>query len=376
MLIWSAVKILVPAAASFFVGVLFAPLLADFLYSRQMWKKKPGKVSLEGAATPLFNSLHRTREVGTPKLGGVLIWFSAAATTLLVWSLAQILPDSIMPKLDFLSRSQTWIPLFTLVAGALVGMVDDLLEVGGVGDHIAGGLSLRKRLLIVTIIGLLAASWFYFKLDISAVGVPFWGELELGVFIIPLFTLVMLVLYAGGVIDGIDGLAGGVFAIMFGSYAVIAFYQNQIDLAAFCAVVAGAILAFLWFNIPPARFYMSETGSMALTMTLAIVAFMTDSLGEGYGLSALALIALPLIVTALSVIIQVLSKKWRGGKKVFLVSPLHHHFEAKGWPPYKVAMRYWVLSVVFAILGIIVALISRAGDSFLSDSLAQIWLVL
>src|SRR6185369_6114960 len=109
----------------------------------------------------------------------------------------------------------------------------------------------------------------------------------------------------------------------------IAFYQNQLDLAAFCATVVGALLAFLWFNIPPARFWMTETGSMGLTMTIAAIAFMTDTLGEGKGVSVLPVIAFLLFATVLSNILQVLSKKIRG-KKLFRIAPLHHHFEAIG----------------------------------------------
>lgn len=122
-------------------------------------------------------------------------------------------------------------------------------------------------------------------------------------------------------------------------------------------MVVGGILAFLWFNIPPARFYMSETGTMGLTLTLAVVAFMTDSLGRGYGVLALPIIGIPLVLASASVIIQILSKKFRKGKKVFLVAPIHHHFEAKGWPSYKVTMRFWIISVVFAILGVTLAII-------------------
>ena len=162
--------------------------------------------------------------------------------------------------------------------------------------------------------------------------------------------------YSGGVIDGLDGLAGGAFASIFGAFTVIALTQYQFDLAAFSAVIMGTILAFLWFNIPPARFYMSETGSMGLTITLTVIAFMTDSLGGGYGLLVLPIIALPLVITVFSNIIQVLSKKIRN-KKVFLVAPLHHHFEAIGWPAYKVTMRYWIFSTICAILGITLALV-------------------
>jgi phospho-N-acetylmuramoyl-pentapeptide-transferase len=137
---------------------------------------------------------------------------------------------------------------------------------------------------------------------------------------------------------------------------VIAFYQSEINLAAFSATLTGAILAFLWFNIPPARFYMSETGTMGLTITIASIAFLTDEKGGGHGVLALPLIALPLIITVFSVILQLLSKKIRG-KKLFLVAPLHHHFEALGWPGYKVVMRYWVISIICALLGVIIALI-------------------
>ena len=163
--------------------------------------------------------------------------------------------------------------------------------------------------------------------------------------------IVMLALFSGSVIDGIDGLSGGIMASIFSAYAGIAFFQNQIDLAAFCAVIVGGILAFLWFNIPPARFYMTETGILGLTTTLAVVAFLTQSV------IVLPIIAFPLFVASGSVIIQQLSKKFRNGKKVFLVAPIHHHFEALGWPSYKVTMRFWVLSMVSAALGMIIALI-------------------
>jgi len=158
------------------------------------------------------------------------------------------------------------------------------------------------------------------------------------------------------VIDGLDGLSGGVFATVYAAYAVVAFSLHQVDLAAFCAAITGGILAFLWFNIPPARFYMSETGSMALTITLAVVAFMTDNLGGGLGLFVFPIIAAPLVITALSSILQIASKKFRK-KKIFIAAPIHHHFEAIGWPSYKVVMRFWIFSVISAILGIIVALV-------------------
>lgn len=352
------VKVSIPTTVAFAVGILLAWALSHYLYKYKMWKKQPKSVALDGGALPLFNKLHAEREVSTPKMGGVVIWLSAAITIFTFFLLGHVFPGTIFAKLDLLSRDQTWIPFSVLLVSALIGLFDDYLEVKGGGDHKAGGLSLLKRLFLVGVIGLLVASWFYFKLEVSAINLPLgWPPIELGVFFIPLFILVVIALYSGGIIDGLDGLAGGLFAVMFAAYAVIAFMNQQINLAAFASVIVGGILAFLWFNIPPARFYMSETGSMSLTLTLAILAFLTDSLGEGRGVIVLPIIALPLVVTTASAIIQMISKRYFG-RKVFLISPLHHHFEALGWPPYKVTMRYWVLGVVFAIIGIIIALSS------------------
>lgn len=353
MMVSDIIKVLVPATASFAVGILLAPLLSHYLYKYRVWKKTPGKTALDGSAAVEFAKLRSENETSTPRMGGVLIWASVTLVTLAVWLLARLVPSPLTEKLDFLSRSQTWIPLFALLAGALMGFVNDLLDIRPSGER---GVRLRTRILFVTLVSLFIGWWFNAKLGVTALGIPGDGTFELGALIIPLFVLVTIGLYAGGVIDGIDGLAGGVFGTAFMAYAGIAYFQNQIDLAAFSATLSGAILAFLWFNVPPARFWMTETGTMGLTMTLAVIAFMTDTPGNGYGIAALPLIAFPLAVTVLSNIIQVASKKLRG-KKVFRIAPLHHHFEAIGWPSYKVTMRYWIISIICAIIGMTVALI-------------------
>jgi len=356
-MILDIVKVLLPATLGFFVGMGITPTIANYLYKNKMWKKTVKSVAVDGHATPVFSALHKDREVNTPRLGGVIIWLSAFISGSLIWVLAKFTTFEVFTKIEFISRNQTWIPFATLLIGAFVGLIDDILEIKGSGGHIAGGLSLKKRLLAVGAIGLIIGSWFFFKLDVVSIGIPFYGDLFIGWLIIPLFIVVLMAIYSGGVIDGIDGLAGGVFTIMFAAYGLIAFYLDLIDLAAFSALIVGSILAFLWYNIPPARFYMSETGSMALTVTLGVIAFMTDSLGGGFGILLLLIIGMPLIITTGSVIINVTSKKFRNGKKVFLSTPIHHHFEALGWPPYKVTMRYWVGSVIFAALGVIIALI-------------------
>lgn len=352
------VKLFIPATVAFVTGILITPVLTHYLYKNEMWKKKAGKIAPDGRATPIFNELHKDKEVGTPKMGGVVIWASVVITVAIFWFVSHFFPYVVSRKFDLLSRSQTWIPLATLLVGAFIGLVDDYLDIKGSRDHISGGLSLKKRLLLVGLIGLFCAYWFYFKLEVSTIGLPLGHSIPLGLWFIPFFILIVIGLYTGGVIDGIDGLAGGVFASAFAAYGGIAFYQHQVDLAAFCAVIVGGILAFLWFNIPPARFYMAETGSMSLTITLAVVAFMTDSLGGGYGILVLPIIAFPLIITSGSVVIQLLSKKLRNGKKVFLVAPLHHHFEASGWPASKVTMRYWIIGIVLAVLGMVLAMVS------------------
>ncbi len=356
-MIENIIKVFGPATLSFFIGIAITPTITHFLYKHRLWKKKSGKIATDGRETPIFNELHKEKEVGTPRLGGSVIWISVITTALAIWLASKFLPTEATIKLDFISRSQTWIPLATLIVGALIGMMDDIMEIYGKKGYVAGGMSLRKRLTAVSLIGILCGAWFYNKLGVSGIALPFDGILDLGIWFIPFFALVMLFIYSGGVIDGIDGLAGGVFAVFFSSYAGIAFVQNQINLATFCAVVAGGILAFLWFNIPPARFYMSETGTMALTTTLTVVAFMTDTLGGGHGLLVLPIVAIPLVLTTLSDIIQLGSKRLRNGEKVFLVAPIHHHFEALGWPSYKVTMRYWILSIIFGVIGLCIALL-------------------
>ncbi len=351
------IKVLVPAMSAFAIGILSAPLLTHYLFKYKVWKKTTGKTALDGSEATEFKRIRETQHAGTetktPRMGGLLIWVTVLVVTLGISLLAQTTGSVTFAKLDFLSRSQTWIPLIALLAGGVMGFANDLLDVSPSGER---GVRLSTRLLFVTVVSGAIGWWFYAKLGMTAIGIPTDGTLALGPFIIPLFIIVSLGIYAGGVIDGIDGLSGGIFGAIFMAYAGIAYFQTQYDLAAFSATLTGAILAFLWFNVPPARFWMTETGTMGLTMTLAVIAFLTDTPGGGYGVAALPVIALPLVVTVLSNILQVASKRWRK-KKLLRIAPLHHHFEAIGWPSYKVTMRYWIIAIVCAILGMTIALL-------------------
>ena len=344
------IKLFLPAVIAFCIGIAITPLLTHYLYKYRAWKKQGGKTAIGGITATEFNRLKAEHETKTPRMGGIVIWGSVVLTMVLLFALAKFTSESFFNDLFFLSRSQTWIPFATLLVGALFGLLNDFYDI----QHGGKGVRLSVRLIIISVLAGIIGWWFYTKLGVTTVGLPFFEPLYLGIAIIPFFILLTNALYASGVIDGIDGLAGGVFAIIYATYGGLAFMQAQYDLAAFCLMLAGAILAFLWFNIPPARFWMTETGTMALTLTLAVVAFLTDSLVGGYGIALLPIIAFLLVVTVASNIIQLIYRK-ATGKKFFRIAPLHHHFEAIGWPSHKVTMRYWVISMVAAILGLAIA---------------------
>lgn len=346
---FDVIKILSLGFFSFIVAAFLSRPLISFLYKHKLWRKEVRTKAIDGGNVSYFQKFHSEGEVGTPRFGGILIFATTLILIVLFFLLDKFTNIRIFDKLDFLSRSQTWLPLFALVAASLLGLTDDLLQVFGKGKYIGGGLSLIYRLSLVAVIGIIGALWFYFKLDWHTIHIPGFGNLEIDGLYIPLFVITMMAVYSGGVIDGIDGLAGGVFAIIFAGYAGIAIFLRQIDLASFLSVILGSLMAFLWHNIPPAKFYMGETGVLGLTATLTVVAFLTDSV------LVLPIIGLLLFVESGSVILQLLSKKFRG-KKLFLAAPIHHHFEAKGWPASQVTMRFWLISMVVMMIGVIIRL--------------------
>ncbi len=349
-LILNVIKVFGLASITSVLAILWCPILTNFLYKHKLWKKQARQKAISGEDANVFNSLHKEKEVGTPRMGGLLVWLTVIFVIAIFYILSILFPETWIARFNFLSRSQTWLPIFTLVAASVVGLLDDILTVSNAGKYIGGGLSLKKRLIIVVILGLIGSIWFYQKLGWDIVYIPFVGDVSIGLWYIPLFIFVMVACWSGGIVDGLDGLSGGTFASIFGGLTIIAFSMGKIDLAAFCAVILGALFAFLWFNIPPARFYMGETGILGLTTVMAVVSFLTDSV------YVLPIIAGILVLEVASVIIQLLSKKIRK-KKVFLSTPIHHHFEAKGWPAYKVTMRAWIVGIVLAIAGVTLRLL-------------------
>jgi len=353
---FNVIRLLVIAALTAGISFLLAPVLIRFLHKFKFWKKEARKKTITGEEAEVFYSLHKERETTVPRGGGALIWISVLIIIFLFFALSNFIDIWWFPELNFLSRSETWLPLFTLVVAAIVGLADDILQVSGKGKYVGGGMGFTRRLLIVILIGLVGGLWFYFKLEWSTIHIPLIFNFPegidffIGLWYVPLFILVMVASWAGGVIDGLDGLSGGVFAAIFGAFSIIAFSQGKADLATFCAVIAGALFAFLWFNIPPARFYMGETGILGLTSTMAVVAFLTDSV------VVLPIIAGLMVIEVGSMILQLLSKKFRH-KKIWLSTPIHHHFEARGWPAHQVTMRFWIIGIIFAILGVAIRLL-------------------
>ncbi|MFA5927376.1 MAG: phospho-N-acetylmuramoyl-pentapeptide-transferase [Patescibacteria group bacterium] len=320
------------ALAAFAITVAWTPMFTNFLY-----RNKLGKRIRESKDAPIYAELH-AKKAGTPTMAGILILGTTTVLTLIF----------------NLERAATWLPLFALIATGIVGAIDDLWNIKGIGEK-GGGLSFKQKLPLYTAISAVGAWWFYYKLEWNSIHIPALGDFTIGLWYIPLFILALVwISFASNLGDGEDGLAGGIFVMAYGAFAFIALTMGKVELAAFCATIMGSLLAFLWFNIPPARFFMGDTGSMALGMTLGVVAFLTNSV------VVLPIITFVFTIEALSYIVQQLSKKFRG-KKIFLSSPLHNHLEAIGWPEYKITMRFWVISMIFAVAGMVVALLGR-GD--------------
>lgn len=316
------------AFISFLAAMLLTPVLTHFLY-----KYKVGKQVR--ADKQVFSTLHAGK-AGTPTMGGLLIWVTAAIVTVIL----------------NLSREQTYLPLFALVTVGVLGLVDDILNTKGVGKN--KGLRVGQKLLWQLLIAGVGAWWFFYKLGFSSIHLPILGDFAIGFWYIPLFIFIIIAAAnAVNITDGLDGLAGGTSALAYLAFGVIAFAQGQYGIAAFCGTVAGATLAFLWFNIYPARFFMGDTGSMALGATLGVIAMLTNSV------VVLPIVGFIFVMEVLSVIIQLTYRKLSGGKKLFRSAPIHHHFEAKGWPETKVTMRFWVIGAVMAVIGVVIALLEK-----------------
>lgn len=320
-------------------------------FTRQLIRFKIGKqireTAISGEKSTLFSALHAKKD-GTPTMGGLLI----LSAIFIVVAISMLLQNAEIFKYSLFNRRETWIPLFTLLACGTLGAVDDILNIKGVSK--TRGLTAKIKIGWLTIFSGIGAWWFFSKLGFNSINIPIPGieAIHVGWWYIPIFILVIVATAnAVNFTDGLDGLASGLLILAFGSFGIIAYAKGMLILATLCAVICGALLAFLWFNIPPARFYMGDTGSLALGATLGVIAMLTSQT------LVLPIIGIIFVVEALSVIIQLVSKKLFK-KKVFKIAPLHHHFEQSGWKEFTVVMRFWIIGGIFAALGTILGLIN------------------
>lgn len=333
LLVGDVTQIFLISVGAFLLAMALTPVYTYMAYRYRFWKKQRS-TSTSGEALEVFNKLHAEKfRRNIPTMAGVI---GVVTITVITFGFN-------------LDRGQTWLPLAALIGGAVVGLIDDVINLRSNGKGVAGLRSNIKFSMIVAI-GTVLGYYFFTKIGIDTVHIPFVGDLAIGWLIVPLFAFVVTATAnAVNISDGLDGLAGGLLALSFAAFGVIALMQNQLMLAGFCFTVIGALLSYLWFNIYPARFFMGDVGSFAFGVTLGVVAIMTDSL------LLLPVIGILFVVEAGSSLLQITSKKFFK-RKIFISAPIHHHLEAIGWPETKVTMRFWVIGCIAATFGVMLAL--------------------
>jgi phospho-N-acetylmuramoyl-pentapeptide-transferase len=332
---------------AFLLAVVWGQPLIDFLKRHHIGKQ----IRIDGPSS------HQVK-TGTPTMGGLMILIPTFVITATLnignllsgTAVGQAFLDSIGWQGDVLIGRSILVPMGVLVTFGLLGAVDDLAGVrGGSGN----GLLARYKFLWQLLLALATVLALHFGLDLRSVALPGVAQkIDIGLAYIPIATFIIVGMSnAVNLTDGLDGLAGSIAAISFTAYGVIAFLQGQVWLLAFCFTVVGAIMAFLWYNAYPAELFMGDVGSLALGATFAVVALMT---GQWLLLPVVGAI---FIAEAGSVILQVAYFKLTHGQRLFKMSPLHHHFELLGWSETQVVQRFWLASILAAMLGIALALL-------------------
>lgn len=338
----AVMPVLIVAFFSFLLAMLGTPIYTYFAFKHKAWKVARTN-AVTGEAAPIYQKLHAAKHRrNIPTMAGIVM---IIVVGLVIGALRWYLDPAIY-------RKELLLPLFGFVGAGCMGLLDDYLNIRGQDKRVAG-LRAPLKLALTLMIALIGALYFYYKLGYSLIHIPAVGDFELGVFYIPLFMLVIVsTANAVNISDGLDGLSGGLTALAYSAFAIIAFFQGLTWLAAFCASVVGVVLAYTWFNIHPARFFMGDSGSFALGTGLGMVAMLTNSV------FVLPIIGLVFVIEAGSSVIQIVSKRIFK-RKVFLSAPIHHHLEAIGWPETKITMRFWVIGAVSATLGLIIGLIAK-----------------
>lgn len=335
------IRILIVSLFSFLLAVGLTPFVTNILYKYRFWKQAKEE-TLYGSYATVFQKLHGEKHKrNIPTMAGVLVWGVILIITLLF----------------NLTRNQTYLPLFFMVTVGILGAIDDWFNIRGIGG--VKGVRARHKFWWLFVIAGFGAWWFFTKLGIASIHIPAYGDILVGWWYIPIFMFAILATTnAVNISDGLDGLSAGLLAIAFTAYGVLAFLGGQISLAIFCGTAAGALVAYLWFNVYPARFFGGDTYALSMGATLGVVAMLLKS---NVGLAVLPLIAFVPMIETVSVILQLGHRKIFH-RKLFLIAPIHHHFEAIGWPETKVTMRLWIVGVFMALLGVIVGIIGAGPN--------------
>jgi len=330
------------AGFSFMLALIVFPFFIRLIQRYKLTKKLREK-TMTGAEAEIFKKLHAHKN-GTPTMGGVVVIASVLCGVLLSWILSRLG----ITEISILDRGETYLPIFTMITVGALGVVDDLLNIRE--SSAQKGLSARIKFWTLFGFAILGALWFVFKLEFNSLYFPGLGNIDIGLWYFPLFVLVIIATaHSVNLTDGLDGLAGGLLLIAYSVFAAIAYAYNLPILALFCCMISAAIASFLWFNVPPAKIYMGDTGSLALGATLGVMAMMTNSL------FILIIIGAIFIIETVSVILQLFWKKYFK-RKLFLIAPIHHHFEALGWSETQIVMRFWLIGIVVGMLGVVLGL--------------------
>ncbi|HEY8999310.1 MAG TPA: phospho-N-acetylmuramoyl-pentapeptide-transferase [Candidatus Saccharimonadales bacterium] len=330
-------KMLLLSGLGFAVAMLLTPLYTTVAYKKEWWKKQRTEAWGGGAAT-VYQKLHAAKHrKNIPTMAG-LIFLVATLLVTLVFNL---------------NRGQTWLPLAGMVGAGIIGLLDDVMNIRSSGKGVAG-MQAKLKFVLYSLVAIVGGLWFYRKLGVTSLYLPGIHHWHVGWWIVPIFWFVVIATANSvNISDGLDGLAGGLLGTSFTAYALIAAIEGKYALTAFCLTIVGALLSYTWFNIFPARFFMGDVGAFALGTALGIVAMQTDTV------YVLPVIGAIYVIETGSVIINRTSKKFRHGKKVFPSTPIHHTFEAIGWPETKITMRFWILGQMAAVFGLILFLVGR-----------------
>ncbi|MBM3283041.1 phospho-N-acetylmuramoyl-pentapeptide-transferase [Candidatus Gottesmanbacteria bacterium] len=330
-------------------SVILVPFI-NFLYKLKFQRQHQKTKDVFNRPTPIFDSLNK-QKVGTPVGGGLLIVIS---TTLIFLSTLPILYYFWIPITSIYTNfaSEMKILLFTFISFALVGLYDDLKKVffGNVNNFF--GLSFKHKFSLEIILSLIIAFWLFSELKIQIIHIPFLGVTDIGFFFIP-FAAFVITAFANAfnITDGLDGLTTGILMIALSSFWVISHAILDTPLSIFVAIWLGGLVAFLYFNIYPARIFLGDVGALSFGATFAVIGLL---LGKVF---SLVVIGGLFVAEVSSSLIQIISKKfWK--RKIFPAAPLHLWFQTRGWHESTVVFRAWLASIVLAMFGLWLAFLT------------------